>query len=159
MAFGSAEVAISNRSETLESLNGHHTVVFTRVKFGVWTRTFLNSLVAKKVARCPACQCAHRITKSNVPSGLLSRWRTSNWGTRGVLKGTQGYSKGTPGAYRPGVGPPADLCRRRRSHFDAPQDYRGRRGRCGARREFQSVAADGSLAGLHSTGVHMFAGS
>ena len=42
------------RSETVATVNGHHTIVFFRKKqFGVTDRTFLNSIVAKKVCERP----------------------------------------------------------------------------------------------------------
>jgi hypothetical protein len=47
--------AIDIRSETLQRVNDHHTVVFNRKRpgSGLSDRTFLNSLIAKKVAENP----------------------------------------------------------------------------------------------------------
>jgi hypothetical protein len=49
-----ADRSVFVRDETLERVNAHHTIVFNRVKAtGVSDRTFLNSVVAKKVADDP----------------------------------------------------------------------------------------------------------
>ena len=47
--------AVDIRSETLQKVNAHHTIVFNRKKLGsgLSDRTFLNSLIAKKVAENP----------------------------------------------------------------------------------------------------------
>ena len=46
--------AVDVRSEMLQRVNDHHTIVFNRKKAsGLYDRTFLNSLIAKKVAENP----------------------------------------------------------------------------------------------------------